>query len=393
MVQLGLTLVLWGCFGLVCYVYLAYPAIIWLLSRCWGQRHFDDPGLAAELPSVSLLIAAYNEEAEIEKRIQTALAADYPSDKLEIIIASDGSSDNTAAIVRGYASRGVRLFDYKQRRGKAAVLNNTFPELKGDIVLLSDANTMIDSLAMRRIVTRFTDKRVGVVCGRLVLTDGQTGHNVDSLYWKYETFLKQCEGRLGALLGANGAIYAIRRELLRPIPGDTIIDDFVIPLQARLRTGCGIVYESRAVAYEETPLHIGDEFHRRCRIGAGGFQSICMLWPLLSPRQGWTAFTFLSHKVLRWLCPFLLLGMLISNLCLIGEPVYGALLMAQALFYLISAATAWLPARMPRLLRLTTMFTSMNLALLVGFWRWFTGQQKGVWKRTARFAEVGRAPG
>src|SRR5262249_30950742 len=147
-----------------------------------------------------------------------------------------------------------------------------------------------------------------VVCGRLVLTDPATGCNVDSYYWRYETFLKRCEGRLGALLGANGAIYAIRRELYTPIPGNTIVDDFVIPLRAKLRTGCRIVYDGDAVAREETPPNVGAEFHRRSRIGAGGFQSIGLLWRLLNPRSGWVAFTFFSHKILRWVCPFFLVA-------------------------------------------------------------------------------------
>jgi hypothetical protein len=158
-----------------------------------------------------------------------------------------------------------------------------------------------------------------------------------------------------------------------------------------LRSGCAIVYEGGAVACEETPRDIGAEFRRRSRIGAGGFQSIALLWPLLNPRHGWTAFTFLSHKVLRWLCPFFLLAALAGNLCLLREPLYQALLAAQAGFYLLSLVAAYTPQRLRLLkpLRLTTMFTGMNLALLVGFWRWLRGTQKGAWVRTARLAEEG----
>src|SRR5262249_38664493 len=158
--------------------------------------------------------------------------------------------------------------------GKAATLNAAFAELAGDIVLLSDANTFTDATAARNIVRWFADPRVGVVCGRLVLTDPATGGNADSLYWRYETFLKECEGRLGALPGATGGIYAFRRGLYAPIPDDTIVDDFVIPLAAKLRTGCAIVYDRDAVAREETAPDVRAEFRRRSRIGAGGFQSI-----------------------------------------------------------------------------------------------------------------------
>jgi len=236
----------------------------------------------------------------------------------------------------------------------------------------------------------FADPRVGVVCGRLRLFQPSQGRNVDSLYWKYETFLKKCESRLGALLGANGGLYALRRALFRPIPPDTIVDDFVIPLQAKLRTGCAIVYEPQAVAHEETPQNIAAEFHRRARIGAGGFQSIVRLRGLLSPRLGWTAFTFLSHKVLRWLCPFFLIGMLLSSLWLLGDPLYRWLFLGQIAFYGASLLFGWLPgrSRLLRPFRLTTMFTVMNAALLVGFWRWLRGGQKAAWLRTDRPADA-----
>ena len=280
------------------------------------------------------------------------------------------------------------MLDFPERRGKSAVLNAAINELEGEIVLLSDANTDIDSQAARRLVRWFRHPPVGVVCGRLVLTDPLTGRNVDSLYWKYETFLKRCEGRLGALLGANGAIYAIRKELYQPIPSQTLIDDFVIPLLAKFKSGCSIIYESSAVATEETPADVRSEFRRRARIGAGGFQSIGMLWKLMDPRRGWVALAFLSHKLLRWLCPFFMIGGLVSNLLLLDIPFYRLILVTQFGFYLVSVLAAFLPPSIKFLkpLRLATMFTSMNLALFVGFLRWLSGTQNGVWIRTSRIA-------
>ena len=389
--QMTVAALFWLSAGLVFYTYAGYPLVVWLLSRWLGRRVEVPVGDDADLPSASLLIAAYNEEAVIEERVRNALAMDYPPAKFEIVVGSDGSSDGTASIVRRSADRGVRLLDYAQRRGKASVLNSAFAELKGEIVLLSDANTHIDPAAARKLVRWFQDPGVGAVCGRLVLTDPQTGRNVDSLYWKYETFLKRCEGRLGALLGANGAIYAIRRDLFAPIPPETIVDDFVIPLLAKLRTGCAIVYDGEAIAHEETPPDVGSEFHRRSRIGAGGFQSIGMLWRLLDPRRGWVAFTFLSHKVLRWTCPFFLVGMLVSNLLLVGRPFYQNFLFCQLAFYLVSLVGAFVSGKFKalKLVRLATMFTSMNVALLFGFWRWLRGSQKGAWRRTARAMDAG----
>jgi cellulose synthase/poly-beta-1,6-N-acetylglucosamine synthase-like glycosyltransferase len=384
----------WACTTLVLYAYAGYPALVWVLARIFGCRA-ELPALEdRDLPAVSLILAAYNEGAVIEDRLCNALAMDYPPEKLEVIVGSDGSTDRTAEIVRGFAGRGIRLLDYAQNRGKASVLNSTIAEAKGEILLLSDANTNIDPSAARKLVRWFRDPTVGSVVGRLVLIDSRTGRNADGLYWAYETFLKRCESRLGALLGANGAIYALRKDLYRLIPAESIIDDFVIPLLAKLRTGCAIVYDRDAIAWEETPPDVASEFHRRARIGAGGFQSIGMLWRLLDPRRGWVAFTFLSHKVLRWFCPFFLLGMLVSNVVLaLGSPFYRALLAGHLGFYAASAVTASLPAQAGpwRLLRLTTMFTAMNLALLVGFWRWLRGVRGGAWRRTARAAEASGA--
>jgi cellulose synthase/poly-beta-1,6-N-acetylglucosamine synthase-like glycosyltransferase len=391
--DLATSFVFWTCAALVLYAYVVYPIVVRWLSR---RIELVDQGVSGdpdEWPSLTLMIAAYNEEAVIEERIHNALAMDYPRDSLEIVIGLDGCTDGTAGIVRRFTDRRVRLLEYAERRGKATVLNAAMDEVKGQIVLMSDANTEIDLQAARRLVRWFALPRVGAVVGRLILTDPRSGRNVDSLYWKYETFLKRCEGRLGGLLGANGAIYAIRRDLYFAIPPDTIVDDFVIPLLAKLRSGCDIIYEPDAVAREETPLSLSSEFHRRARIGAGGFQSIALLWKLLDPRQGWVSFTFFSHKVLRWLCPFFLVGLLGTNTLLWEHPLYAWFLGLQLGFYGVSLLAALSPGRikLPKLIRLMMMFTSMNAALMVGFVRWLSRRQKAAWKRTARVAEASGA--
>ncbi len=368
--------------------YVGYPVLLFVFSRCFGRRPDRPVENRADLPTVSLLIAAYNEELDIEARILNALQIDYPREKFEIVIASDGSTDATNAIVARYAPQGVRLLDYPTNRGKTTVLNESVPRLCGEIVVLSDANTEMAPDAIRRLAAWFQQPDVGVVCGRLVLSDPHTGRNVDGLYWKYETFLKKCESRLGALLGSNGAIYAIRKNLFPVVQPGTLIDDFVIPLDAKRRSGCRIIYDDQAVAREETAPTIRAEFRRRIRIGAGGFQSIGMLWPLLSPARGWVALTFLFHKILRWTCPFFMLGALLANLFLIGEPLYAALFVAQFAFYTLAVAGHWLPAgpRMLRFLRLPTMFVTMNAALFLGFFRWLLRPQTGTWVRTDRVA-------
>ncbi|MEX2139932.1 MAG: glycosyltransferase family 2 protein [Pirellulales bacterium] len=378
--------------ALIAYAYVGYPFLVWLFSRCFG-RSPSPSAQASELPSVSLLIAAHNEEFVIGERIENALALDYPPEMLEIVVASDGSSDGTNDIVRRYKHRGVKLVDYVERQGKTSVLNRTIPTLAGEIVLFSDANTFYEPTAARRLARWFSDAKVGAVCGRLVLVDPQTGTNVDSLYWRYETFLKKCEGRLGGLLGANGAVYAIRKSIYRAIPQNTLVDDFVIPLYAKIATNCQIVYDADAIAHEETPKSVRAEFRRRSRIGAGGYQCLVILRRILSPRYGWTAFTFLSHKVLRWLCPFFLISLLLSNLVLLNSPIFRSLLAVQIAFYLLAIVVAYVPPQFTLLkpLRLSTMFVSMNVALLVGFFQLVLQKQSGTWVRTMRVTDL--APG
>ena len=384
--QEAATGIFWISAAAVVYTYVGYPAVLRVLtSRRAGPQPPNPPDDRA-LPTISVLIVAHNEEHIIGERVENLLALDYPPEQLELAVASDGSRDRTADIVADYAHRSVRLFRYEKNAGKAAALDATVPQLRGDIAVLSDANTMMEPQALRQLARWFTDPSVGVVCGKLILTDPATGLNVDSLYWRYETFLKRAEGKLGALLGANGAIYAIRRKLFPGIDSTTIVDDFVIPLVARIRTGCRIIYDETAVAFEETPPDLGMEFRRRARIGAGDFQSLALVWPLLNPRNGWITFSFVSHKLLRWLCPFFLIAIAGATLVLADRGIYAFALLMQVLLYGLALLGRFLSNRSNagRIMRLATMFTTMNAALLVGFFRWATTRQQGAWERTAR---------
>jgi cellulose synthase/poly-beta-1,6-N-acetylglucosamine synthase-like glycosyltransferase len=386
---------------IVGYAYAGYPALVYVCSRLFGRKPQRPLVPAEQLPSVTLLIAAYNEARDIRERILNALQLEYPRGKLEIIIASDGSSDETAKIAREYASKGVRVIEFPVRRGKSSVLNDVIPHCRGEVIMFSDANTSTEPDSVRNLAAWFSDPEVGVVCGKLILVDPIKGRNVDSLYWKYETFLKTCEARLGALLGSNGGIYALRKVVYQEIPGDTIVDDFVIPLLARERTGCKIVYDVEAVAYEETPSSIASEFQRRARIGAGGFQAITLLSGLLNPKHGWLSFAFFNHKVLRWFSPLFLGFALFGNLLWIAMcmphvgnvfhlPWAALFLMCQVAFYASSLLSGMLPTKpkLFKIFRLSAMFTSMNAALAVGFWRWYRGKQNCAWKRTLREGEV-----
>ena len=252
-------------------------------------------------------------------------------------------------------------------------------------MLFSDANTFWEADAVKKLVRHFVDDNVGGVCGRLILVDAAGGENCDGLYWRYENQLKEWEGEMGALLGANGAIYALRRPCYRSIPANTIVDDFVIGMRVHEQK-LEFRYEPTAIAREETAPTIGHEFQRRSRIGAGAFQSLVWLWKLLLPTYGRISWAFWSHKVLRWICPFLMLTALVTNCFLLSSPLYQWLLAGQCLIYLaaILGAMSWLPGRAGKLAQVVWMFVNMNLALANGFRKWLFQTQNGTWKRTER---------
>jgi cellulose synthase/poly-beta-1,6-N-acetylglucosamine synthase-like glycosyltransferase len=376
-----LEIIVWVSLLAVMYGYIGYPAVIWVLSRVFGRGEWG--GAAAALPTMSILIVACDEEDVIAARIENALRTDYPADFLEIAIASDGSTDGTEDIVKRYSAQAVRLFASPLRRGKAAVLNEVIPQLRGEIIFLSDANTSADVKAAGIMAGRFADPKVGVVCGRLVVQDAEDSGNSDSIYWRYETFLKRCESRLGALLGANGGIYAIRASRFCRIPEGTVIDDLSIPLLMRLKHGARMVYAEDAVAVEPSGVDLQSEFGRRARFGAGSAQVIRLLYPLLYPRNGWVAFSLFSHKIIRWLCPWFLLAMFIASDLLALSHRYRPFLLLQVIFYAASIVPMLLPIRW-RMFRLLNLFTTMNAALLVGVCRYVFFGADGTWRRTAR---------
>jgi len=380
----------WLALILITYTYLLYPVALLVLTafrKPFLPRRRPAATYGVEIYGVSIIVSAYNEEAVIEEKIKNCLDLDYPNEKLEIIIASDGSDDRTNEIVRGFSDKGVVLADYKARRGKAEALNQTIPMAKNEIIVLSDANTAFRKDALKMLVRNFGDDMAGCVCGEMIFKskrENKTGE-LEGFYWKYEVFLKRLEGRKGSLLGANGGIYAIRKKLFERIPSDTIIDDFVIPMKI-LEKGYRVVYEPEAIAYEETAKSIIQEMARRVRIGAGDFQSLVLTRKLLNPLRGFSAYAFWSHKVLRWFAPFLLLGALFFNAFIVGEKLYLMIFMLQIGFYglafigrLFSTSNIHI-----KTLGFFYYFVSMNIALMVGFFKFVSGSQSVMWKRTER---------
>ncbi len=399
-----MTALLWLSLALVAFSYVGYPValVAWtgLREALDALRLLGAPAerAAAEereapWPRVSIVMSAFDEEAWIRAKVENCLALDYPPDLLEIVIGCDGCTDRTAELARQAGRGRVRVVELAPRAGKASVLARLVPAAQGDVVLLTDANVMLDRGALRAIARRFRDPEVGAVVGRLALLPPGGGMGEEGVYWRYETLLKYFEGRNGCVVGANGGIYAIRRLLFSPLPADTIVDDFVIPVRIAVR-GWKVPFAADALAREDAPSGSRAEFARRARIGAGNWQALSRIPELLDPRRGFVSFAFVSHKLLRWATPGLLAVALLANAAAAARPDawgYRALLALQLAFYALAAtgARAATAARAPGLASAAHHFLAMNLALAVGFWRWVRGTQRAAWERTERVRQGG----
>ncbi len=352
-------LIFWVSAAVIAYVYVGYPALLWLVARL--VRHPQERRPIE--PKVSLLVPAYNEAAVIEAKVRNALALDYPPKRLEIVIASDGSTDRTAEIVRCIAEKEstVHLLAFPRNRGKITSLNEAVLEVKGEIIVFSDASSMLAKDSIRQLMANFADPRVGAASGiyRVRKQDqAQLGYQED-LYWKYETFLKLQEAKLGCVLGAHGSMFAIRKHLY-PFPAaDVINDDFIIPIRV-LQQGYRLAYDPLAVAYEEA--HEMEGFGRRVRIARGNVEQLAEIGGLLRPLRPLALFCFFSHKAGRLVVPVAMVLLALGNLLLFKSPVYQAMGVAQVLFYGLAMGGAIVPLR-PKALRLPFYFCMINAAL------------------------------
>ena len=372
--------------GLLLYTYAGYPLLLRLLHAI-TRPSVERRGEPAEWPTVSILLSAYNEQAVIGERIRNLLDLDYPQSRLEILIGSDGSTDRTCEIASLHQSASLLFIPFDKRRGKASVLNDLVSRAHGEIVVLTDANTFFSPDAVRELVTGlWHHPSACAVVGRLDLQAPKAGGNLDGLYWRYETHLKMLESRFGCVLGANGAIYAFRREHYQPLPPGTIVDDFLIPMLMRLRSGGQVFFIPTAMAWETSPEQVRDEFRRRVRIGTGDLQALLWTWRLLLPWKGMVALAFLSHKVLRWFGPWFMLFGFVANLWLLDRVPFQLLFAGQLLVYGLGIA-ATVVFRVPILGKAATgmrYFLVLNAALLLGFVRFALGAARPYWERTPR---------
>jgi cellulose synthase/poly-beta-1,6-N-acetylglucosamine synthase-like glycosyltransferase len=381
----------WVCVSLILYTYLIYPGILFVWAKIKGllqsEKMKTSRGFLADgsdLPSVTIVVSAYNEEAVLEKKIWNLSTLDYPTEKLEVLFGSDGSTDNTSAMLTRSLRSHFRFVDFQQRRGKAAVLNELIPQASGDIIVLSDANTIYSPDTIRMLVRHFSDPTVGAVCGELILevnnkTSGGLG---EGSYWKYENRLKLMEDHIRSTVGATGGVYAIRKRLFTRLPiGKAVTDDFVVSLGV-LKQGFKVAYDPQAIAREQSSNSVAGEFRRKVRIGAANFHGLSELFPLLHPRYGFVAFVLWSRKITRWLVPLFLLGLFLCSLLLASEStLYFTVLIFEVIF-LLSAIIGMICERMNfniGLFGLPYYFVAMNAALFVGFIRFILRLQRPTW--------------
>lgn len=378
-------LLFWLSFLSISYTYIGYYFMLKTIVKYKkSQRRFDD----TYQPSFSMIVAAFNEEKVIEQKIENFLNLRYSKEKMELIIGSDGSTDRTNEILDNLDSIIIKVKLYTHRRGKASVLNDLVKLASGDILVFSDANTMYERSAVKRLVRHFVEPQVGGVCGRLILdsADKNIGGKGEILYWDYENELKRLESRIRTIFGANGAIYAIHKNLYKSLPTDVVImDDFLIALRI-VESGYDVIFDEQAVGREAAALDEKGEFNRKIRIGAANFNSLRWIKPLLNPKRGFISYGLWSHKILRWFVPFFMLMLLISNLFLFAYPLYIGSLIAQGMFY-SCVLVGWILSMLSRKVHVFSYFYYfflVNLGLLIGFIKFLLGTQKPAWSRTER---------
>jgi cellulose synthase/poly-beta-1,6-N-acetylglucosamine synthase-like glycosyltransferase len=380
--ELFLRAVFFASAGLILYVYFGYPLLLLAVGRFRRREVRRGP----VEPSVTLIIAAYNEEAAIREKIANTLALDYPPERLGIVVASDGSTDGTVAIAREFGDERLSVLDLP-RHGKVMALNRAASAATGEILVFTDANAVFEREALRRLVSNFADSTVGGVCGNQRYrrtAAGDSSGDGENLYWKYDKFIKRLESRIGSTVAADGSIYAIRAKLFEPLADPAQADDHAI--SSRVVTGgMRLVLDETAVSYEEPPAESDREFRRKVRVTNHTFSAILNLPEALDPRvTGFYAVELLSHKLLRYAVPFLMIAAFFSNLLLAGAgTVFRLLLLAQMLFYLCAlAGRMWRAERLGRfrLFYVPYYFCLANAAALLGVLSRLKGERFVIWQ-------------
>lgn len=366
----------WISLSFVAYTYLVYPLVISLIALFRGSPRPRTP--EGKLPSITIIIVAFNEERYILEKLENCMALDYPAELLTICVVSDGSTDGTAGILRGRS--GILFMEDDENRGKPSQINRAVEATESEIIVFSDVRQLYEPDALRRLAADFDDQEVGSVSGELLFRppSGQTARSI-SLYWRYEKLLRKAESRIDSTLGATGAIYAVRRELFEPIRGDTILDDVEIPLKA-FRKGYRVKFEPAAVAYDAASSEIGAEFRRKVRTLAGNFQLFGRNPWLLNPFKNRIFFQAVSHKLFRLFIPYAMAVLLVSTGGMKGA-AFTALFWLQVAFYAAGAAAlAAAGLRRNRLANFIAVFLSLNAASVAALFRYPSKKYDARWK-------------
>ena len=364
---------------LIIYPYVIYPAILYVLPK-------NSVAMLKKLPeitNISLFIAAYNEEKVIKEKLNNSLALETANVNLEIIVASDGSTDATIAIVKEFENKysNIKLLDFKERQGKVNVINRGLQFCKGEIILLSEANAMYNRECLQKILPHFQNEKCGCVAGekRVKAMETDISKN-EGLYWKLESKIKQLEAKVKTVIGADGACYAIRKKLFCKLPKDTAVDDFLLSMKI-VEQGYNIEYEPEAYSYEESGSSLKQELNRKIRIAAGNFYNLCYLKRFFAADI--VSFMFISHKLLRWISPALFLALSLVLTVLTLESLTAIILLFLLVITYIGALinynyniNIFLPDKLSRLI---TYFYLTVYAQLIGFIKYLSGKQKAVW--------------
>jgi cellulose synthase/poly-beta-1,6-N-acetylglucosamine synthase-like glycosyltransferase len=368
----------WLAIALLLYVYVGYPCLLAMISRfCRPRRELQ------YIPTLSILIAAYNEESGIRKKLEQTLQLDYPADKMEIIVLSDGSTDRTDQIVLAFADPRVRLLRLTGRKGKTNAQNEGVKIANGEVLVFSDATTIYHPQALRKLAANYGDPRVGAVSGRYQYFDpgGNSPTGLGTIaFWNYENFLKMMQSRIHTITGCCGCIYSVRRDVYTELKSE-VISDLVQPLHV-IEKGFRVLFEDQALAYEETTQSAHEEFSMRVRVVTRGMRGLLSIPELLKPwKFGWISYQLWSHKVLRWFVPILLLLLLASNLVLWQRQPYQYFLVAQAVFYLVTLLALLLPVqRLWKPLGIPLYFCTLNAAAFLSLIEVLRGKKYVVWE-------------
>lgn len=372
--------------GIIFYTYVGYPLLLSVLAVFKSSKKNK---AVAELPFVTIIIAAYNEEAVIADKIKNIFAADYPTEKLQVIVAAQGSTDHTAAIASSYS--GVSVLQSAERKGKSVAVNEAVEKAQHSIIVLTDANTLLAPQTLQKLVSHLNDPAIGAVAGEKKVVDANgAAVSGEGMYWRYESWLKQQETDFYTVVGAAGELFAFKKELFVPIPANTVTDDFFLSLSINMQ-GKKVAYAADAVSTEAASLFLADEWKRKIRIAAGGIQSLGLVQKALNPfRYPLLSFQFFSHRVLRWLlCGPALIVLLLANGILVfttGGVFYSIFFLLQVLFYVFALVGYLLLKQKISFFLLTIPFyiVFMHAAMMTGLVRYFTTGQSVLWEKAQR---------